>query len=100
MSAFGIYYDGRFYRYSGYRYDRLGDAVAYAELMQSRQSTQVGPDPFTPDDALRPPSASDRELMAAWSISFDAGVYAYRDFHYDHLADAVNYAELDAARGR
>jgi hypothetical protein len=43
MSAFGIYYDGRFYRYSGYRYDRLGDAVAYAELMQSRQSTQVGP---------------------------------------------------------
>jgi len=100
MSAFRIYHDGRYYRYNGYRYDRLGDAVAYAELMQSRQSTRVDPDPFTPDDALPPPSASDREVMAAWLISFEAGVYAYREFHYDHLADAVNYAELDAARGR
>jgi hypothetical protein len=38
MSAFRIDYDDRFYRYSGYRYDRLGDAMAYAELMQSAQS--------------------------------------------------------------
>ena len=95
MSAFRIYYDGRYYRYNGYRYDGLGDAVAYAELLQSRQSTEAGPDPFTPGDTLLPPSASDRELMAACFVSFTAGVYAYREFHYDHLADAVNYARLD-----
>lgn len=98
MSAFRIYYDGRYYRYNGYRYDRLGDAVAYAELMQSRQSTEVGPNPFTPGDTLPLPSASDRELMAAWFISFTAGVYAYREFRYDQLADAVNYARLDFGR--
>ena len=98
MSAFRIYYDGRYYRYNGYRYDRLEDAIAYAELMQSRQSTELGPDPFTPADSLPPPSASDWELMAAWSISFTAGVYTYREFHYDHLADAVNYARLDIGR--
>ena len=98
MSAFRIDYDGRYYRFNGYRYDRLGDAVAYAELMQSRQSPEVGPDPFTPGDTLPPPSTSDRDLMAAWFISFAAGVYAYREFHYDHLADAVNYARLDIGR--
>ena len=98
MSAFCIYHDGRHYRHNGYRYDRLGDAVAYAELMQSRQSTQAGPDPFTPADVLPPPSASDRELMGTWFISFKAGVYAYREFHYDRLVDAVNYAKLDARR--
>ena len=98
MEAFHIDYDGRSYRHSGYRYDRLDDAVAYAELMQSRQSTQVGPDPFVPDDVLPAPSASDREVMRAWFITFKAGVYAYREFRYDRLADAVNYAKLVAGR--
>ena len=95
MSAHSIHYDGRRYRYNGYRYDRVADAVAYAELMQSRQSTRAGPDPFTPDDIVPSPSASDRDIMAALSISFRAGVYAYREFRYDHLADAVSYAYLD-----
>jgi hypothetical protein len=98
MSAFRIYHDGRYYRYSGYRYDCLGDAVAHAELMQTRQSTEVGPDPFAPGEPMPMPTASELELMATWCISFEAGVYAYREFRYDHLADAVSYARLDIGK--
>ena len=95
MSAHSIHYDGRRYRYNGYRYDRVADAVAYAELVQSGQPTEAGPDPFTPGEIVPSPSASERETMAALAISFRAGVYAYREFRYDRLADAVSYAYLD-----
>ncbi|HVE49427.1 MAG TPA: hypothetical protein VNG69_07400 [Casimicrobiaceae bacterium] len=98
MSAFSIDFDGRCYRYRGYRYGRLQDAVAYAELMASRQSTETAFDPLRPYDHVRPPSERDRTIMAAWSISFDAGVYRYGEYRYDRLADAVNYARIDAAR--
>ena len=32
MSEFGITYDGKYYRYEGYRYDRFADAINYAKL--------------------------------------------------------------------
>jgi hypothetical protein len=94
MSAFAIHYDGRHYRYNGYRYDRLADAVSYAELMQSRQPRQDDPGSLTHDALVESPSASDRAVMAALSISFSAGVYGYSGFHYDRLADAVTYAQM------
>ena len=100
MSAFSIHHDGRSYRYNGYRYDRLAHAVAYAELMQSRQLVEIGPDPFTAGVTIAPPSASDSEVMAARHISFNAGTYTYREFHYDRLMDAVNYARMHDARTR
>ena len=100
MSAFCIGHDGRYYRYSGYRYDHLADAVAYAELMHSRQSMEVGRDPFTPGVTTPPPSPSDREIMATWRISFKAGTYTYREYKYDHLVDAVNYARMRDAERR
>jgi hypothetical protein len=100
MSAFAIHYDGRCYRYRGYRYDRLQDAVAYAELMESRQPAEAGFDRLIPCDNVRPPSEDDQAIMAALSISFDAGVYRYREYRYDRLADAVNFASIEAARTR
>ena len=100
MSAFCIHHDGRRYRYNGYRYDRLADAVAYAEAMQTRQSMEIGPDPFSPEDTVAPPTTSDSEIMAAWRISLTAGVYVYREFKYARLVDAVNYARLHDARMR
>ena len=33
--------------------------------------------------------------MAALSIAFCAGLYVYRGFRYDELADAVSYARLE-----
>ena len=98
MSAFSVHYDGRSYRWNGYRYDRLADAVAYAELMQARQSSEVGPDPFT-GTVVSSPSAYDEKVMAAMAITFAAGVYSYRGFHYDRLLDAVEYARVDVRGG-
>ena len=100
MSAFYIDHDGRYYRYNGYRYDSLADAVAYAELMQCRQSTEMGPDPFTPGAGIAPPTAADREAMETWHISFNAGTYTFREFQYDRLADALNYARLQDQKTR
>lgn len=100
MSAFAIHYDGRCYRYRGYRYDRLEDAVAYAELMASRQSTETALDPLPACENVRSPSEDDQTIMATFSISRDAGVYRYREYRYDRLADALNYARIDAARTR
>lgn len=93
MSAFSIDYDGRHYRYDGYRYDRLADAVSYAELMQSRQTQAEGSCAVTYHH-VESPTASDKALMAAYSITFSEGVYGYSGFRYDRLADAVNYAEM------
>lgn len=42
--------------------------------------------------AALPPAA------ATLGISFDGRAYHYRDYTYDHLADALNYATLDHAR--
>lgn len=36
LHALAVGFDGRQYTFGGYRYDRLEDAVAYAELLRSR----------------------------------------------------------------
>jgi hypothetical protein len=68
--------------------------------MESRQPAEAGFDRLIPCDDVQPPSEDDQAIMAALSISFDAGVYRYREYRYDRLADAVNYASIDAARTR
>ena len=93
MQAFSIRHDGRHYIYNGYRYDRLEDGIAYAELMSSRQRQDDCATPSLQGDRIEVPSESDRRLMATLSICFEAGVYTFEGFHYDHLADAVNYAQ-------
>lgn len=99
MSEFSIGYDGRRYRWGGYRYDRLADAVAYAGLMRSKQAqegrTASLPRGHAAIDLPSPlPSQADRQLMAELSVSFEAGVYVSRGFRYDSLADAQSYARL------
>jgi hypothetical protein len=94
MSEFSIQYDGRHYRYCGYRYDRLEDAVDYARLMRARHSPVDDVQSFVSDGKVEIPDASDRQVMARLSISFKTGVYEFEGFHYDRLADAVSYAQL------
>jgi hypothetical protein len=92
MSQFSIYFDGRHYRYRGYRYDRVGDALAYARLMRSRHPEEGSSITPSFDSVVPSPSDSDRQLMHQLSISFEAGVYRFAGFRYDNLTDAVNYA--------
>lgn len=38
MKELAVDFDGRQYRFAGYRYDRLADAIDYAELIRSRSA--------------------------------------------------------------
>ena len=98
MAAFAIRFDGRSYRYNGYGYSQLDDAVTYARLMQLRQSEEDRGRGSAPGNDVEAPTAADRAVMDALSITFHAGVYGHAGFHYDHLADAVLFAETHAAR--
>jgi hypothetical protein len=92
MAEFSILHRGRYYYFDRYRYERLADAVAYAQLMRTRQYQPVDTPPFARFDTVESPDVSDRQLMATLAISFENGVYLFEGFRYDHLIDAVNYA--------
>jgi len=94
MSEWSIRFDGRRYTYGGYRYGRLADAVGYAKLMRARQLPDPGAEISQADERFEPPGAADRQLMAAHSVSFKAGVFEFSGYRYDHLSDALNYARL------
>lgn len=51
-----ITFDGRDYRYQGYRYERRDDAIAYAVLVHARTVLTMGP----PAAALGPPQTGIR----------------------------------------
>lgn len=91
MSALRIHYDGRRYLYKTYCYDKLADAVAYAQLTESRDQEPESAVPARRSEVFEP-SAEDRLVMAELRISFEAGVYEFDGFHYDRLADAAKYA--------
>ena len=93
-SEFSIQYNGHHYQYDGYRYDRLSDALFYAQLMRSRTSPEDPRPPLAEKDWVESPSESDRKDMATLSITFSKGVYLFAGFRYDHLADAISYAQL------
>jgi hypothetical protein len=91
MARLGIVFDGRSFRYGGYRYDSLADAVNYAELEHRR--------PSPGEHALqqiREPTAVEQELMRGHAITFENGVFRWRGYQYDRLSDALAYAKLHA----
>jgi hypothetical protein len=92
MAEFSIVHGGRYYYYGGYRYERLADAVAYAQLVQTLQPQRSNASSLARFDAVESPSDSDRELMIELSISFKHGCFVFEGFRYDRLIDAVNYA--------
>jgi hypothetical protein len=102
MAELKISHVGRSYRFRGYRYDHLDDAMHYARLVKARSSRDSSEDceTFTQDarDDEQPPGASDREAMASLGVSYVAGRYAYESFHYDRLADALAYAKRQQHR--
>jgi hypothetical protein len=99
LRELGIRRIGWRYEYRGYRYEHLADALAYASLPRNaddlRESVQA---PLAPDEPPATPCAQDLAVMAAWDITFEAGVYRFGPYRYDRLADAVAYAALLAQR--
>ncbi|WKB55846.1 hypothetical protein [Eleftheria terrae] len=101
-----ISFDGRVYHYRGFRYERLDDAIRYAELLAARGEHAAAGEADIPAqgvpaqvaDAVAWPTAEEMELMGALSISFDQGVFHFGEYRYDRLSDAVNYARLIRSR--
>jgi hypothetical protein len=88
---------GRQYGYRGYRYDRFTDAIDYARLDRSRAFADPGVDDALPLEHSTTPSESELALMRTLGISFTAGVFQWRQFRYERLADAVVYARREQA---
>ena len=91
MAELSIIRDGRQYLYDGYCYDRLSDALAYAQLVRG-QARPPGPSSPAQFQLVDLPTAFDRELMTELSISFENGRSVFEGYRYDRLSDAVNYA--------
>ncbi|HET9449099.1 MAG TPA: hypothetical protein VFO35_22700 [Steroidobacteraceae bacterium] len=97
MAELSIVRGGLHYFYDGYRYDRLSDAVAYAQLVRGQPARHPSPASLMRFEAVEPLTESDRELMAELSITFENGRFVFGDFQYDRLIDAASYARLRRA---
>ncbi len=88
----GIAFNGTQFIYLDFKYDRLRDAINYAEHESVR--TLNPPVASTPHDWLeRPvPSVADQVLMNENGIIFDGWRYIFKEYRYDRLADALNYS--------
>ena len=90
-----ITFNGRSYSYRGYHYDRLADAANYAELDRSRAFADPGADDAAPLERVPRPSAAEREHMRTLGITYADGVFSWREYRYDRLADAIAYARRE-----
>jgi hypothetical protein len=88
MAELWIIEGGGRYFYDGYSYDRLSDAIAYAQLIrgQPRRPGQC--------ESIDFQTASDLQLMKELSISYANGCFVFEGFRFDRLIDAANYARL------
>jgi hypothetical protein len=92
MAELSIAHAGRYYHYGGYRYERLADAVAYAQLVCGQPSQQRDSAAIERFNTVEPTNAVERQLMLELSISFENGCFVFDGFRYDKLIDAANYA--------
>ena len=98
MAELSVGHDGLRFHYNGYRYDKWQDAVAYASLMRDRPSRANPGGSFVPSKRPAPTTEAERAQMASLGIRFENGAYRFRDFRYDGLPDAVNYAKREPPR--
>jgi hypothetical protein len=101
MRELSIGFNGRYYHYRGYCYDRLSDAVNYARLQRTRPQGNDSHNAGLADEEQKqapekivPPDESELALMNSFAITFSQGRYFFGPYRYDRLADAVHYARL------
>lgn len=93
----GVSFNGVQFVFREFKYDKLADALAYAELDAARGDCAV---PSRPEEWLeRPvPGQADQEIMAQFGIGFEGWRYRFGEYRYDRLADALNYARSQGER--
>jgi hypothetical protein len=89
MATFGITQEPGPYVYGGHRYDKLTDAVQYAQRHLPRSAAPIIRDGAESRDA--------GTLMATFGITQEPGPYVYGGHRYDKLTDAVQYAQRQQA---
>lgn len=88
----GIGFDGRYYRYRSYRYDKLSDAFKYAELESGRPGWRVS-DRLSQWLEPQHPTDAEQVLMQKFGVTFDGKFYSYEGYRYERCIDAANYAK-------
>lgn len=91
-AALEITFDGLYYHFRQYRYERLDDAVRYADAQHCKPG-------YRPDPSFMPqwlpawePDAAQREAMRELGIGFDHGRFTVGLYRYEQLEDAVAFA--------
>lgn len=69
-------------------------SALHSEKRPEQRAMESTPQPVNPEAA---PTSPD-DLMRQYGVSFDGEKYQYGEYHYDKLADAVNYAKLTNRR--
>lgn len=92
MTELCITFDGRVYRYRGYRYERFADVVNYARLDRQRAFVEPAPPDTTTMGEVQVPTLAEAALMHTLDITFENGFFHWGEYRYDCLEDAVAYA--------
>jgi hypothetical protein len=74
---------------TGYRYEQLMEALAYARITLSRP---VDATETRAHEQVAAPTGSERAVMSSLGIEFDGRAFRMAGYRYQRLADAVNYA--------
>lgn len=90
----GISFDGYQFHYREFKYDRIPDAVAYAQLEAGRGDAQAAVTNLAAWLDRPCPSEDDQKAMKRYGIRFEGNRYRYQDFYYDRLADALAYVQV------
>jgi hypothetical protein len=92
-------FDGRFYRYADYRYDRRSDAVDYARLDLARPTPVAAARTARTWPVCAPTFPQEPGLLEALAVTHDGRYFRYGTYRYDRWQDAVAYAQLKGVNG-
>lgn len=93
-ASMGVGFDGHFYRYRTFRYERCSDAVNYAKLDRVKPQYQAKVINGSAWEKTVEPTDQEQCEMAALGVGFDGRYFRYESYRYERCADAVNYAKL------
>jgi hypothetical protein len=94
LGGAGVGFDGRKYRYKSFSYDKSSDALNYSRLDRTRLVSGSAPKDHPEWVEATVPTPIEQQQMKDLGITYDGKYYRYKEYRYDRVADAVNYAQL------
>lgn len=100
MQKHAITYGDGYFHFSGYRYERLNDAAAYALLIGARSCAVDSCGSVMQAKPAALLSETDCRRMAMLNIVRDRGSFRWGPYRYERVADAIAYASLMQLRDK